>query len=696
MSRRTKRITKLSVLGTLVATIALGADERLEKLGPEHRTWLEEEVVYIITERERDVFLSLETVEERDLFIEAFWRKRDPNRATLQNEFKEEHYRRLEYANKFLGRETFREGWQTDRGRYYIILGEPREIQRFDGYNELVSSELWFYQGGSEKGLPSFFYLLFFKRHDLGEYELYHPLMDGPAQLMRGPMANNPSPRAALDVIERISPELARASLSFDTSDPADYMVGRGSIGSDAMLARIEESPKRAIRTDYADAWIRYGRKVSADYSFNFIPSRSSFGVLVGPQSTPFVHYSIEIDPEDFTLETDENQTKFYTTLDVSVEVTDPEERLIVANYREAYLELTPDEIDKVRTSPFAYQDNFPLVPGEFTVTVILRNRVTKQYTVAERALVVPAAPSNEPWVMDILAGYDRELVAVGQKEGHRSFEIDDVRLHPAADRVFVLGDTIHAMVQAHDAGRELELRISLLDGDEILEEHRLEPNEYRDGVVVEEFPLLQMTGGRYRLQAELVEPSGRVVARSSTDVQVSPRSSVLRSEFVYRRGFNAAVPGLLALARGEQLMKLGRNEEALRELESSVAVDNSRLPMARWKLAELLLRRGEADRVFELLGPLESRFPKQFEVIAGLGFASYLKSDYQAAVSYLGRAMTLRPPDAMLLNALADSHDKTGNRERARELYERSLEMDPGQDAVKSRLASLGQGASK
>ncbi len=101
--------------GVLLAPAA--ADERVDRLPEEHKTWLERDVVYIITERERDVFLSLETLDERNRFIEAFWRKRDPNRTTPENEYRVEHYRRLDYANTYLGRETFREGWQTDRGR---------------------------------------------------------------------------------------------------------------------------------------------------------------------------------------------------------------------------------------------------------------------------------------------------------------------------------------------------------------------------------------------------------------------------------------------------------------------------------------------------------------------------------------------------------------------------------------------------
>jgi hypothetical protein len=96
----------LAILFTLaVSTASRAEDERLKRLSPEHRKWLEEEVVYIMLDKERDVFLTLETVEERNYFIDAFWRKRDPNRATPENEFKDDHYRRIEYANEFLGRE---------------------------------------------------------------------------------------------------------------------------------------------------------------------------------------------------------------------------------------------------------------------------------------------------------------------------------------------------------------------------------------------------------------------------------------------------------------------------------------------------------------------------------------------------------------------------------------------------------------
>ncbi len=303
-------------------------------------------------------------------------------------------------------------------------------------------------------GLPSFFYLLFFKKNDFGEYRLYHPLIDGPPALLNASVnLQTGENREAIESLRQISPELAAASLSFDTSEPPDYVGGRPALGTDIMLARIEDSPKRAIRTDYAEAWLRYGNRVSADYSFNFVPSRSSFAVVAESSGTPIVHYSIEIDPQNFSLETDEKQSKFYTTLDVTIEVRNPEGTLIVANDKEVYFELTPSQVQTIRASPFAYQDNFPLVAGDYSVSVILRNRVISQYTVAEKEISIPTPDVSSPKLIDLILAYESKSGMGEVAEGEvRTFQVGSMRFQPASDNVFVIGDTVHLVTQAFGA----------------------------------------------------------------------------------------------------------------------------------------------------------------------------------------------------------------------------------------------------
>ncbi len=676
------------LLAFTVTTSSFAEDERLERLNPEHRKWFEEEVNYIILDNEKEVFLQLETLEERENFITAFWRKRDPNPATPENEFKIEHYRRLEYANKFLGRETFRPGWRTDRGRYYIILGEPREIQRYDGYNDLVSTQLWFYEGETKLGLPSFFYLVFFKRHDIGEYELYHPIVDGPAALLRGQYGYDGQVEQTLDRLTEISPELARASLSFDTSEPPDLIGGRASLGTDIMLARVEESPKRVIRTDYADAYLRHGSKVEAEYSFNFVPSRSVFSVLAGPEGTPFVHFSVEFDPQNFTMETDEDKTKYYTTLDVGIEARTADGTLALTSEKEVYLELSPSQVEQVGRSPFSFQDDFPLLPGDYKVSTVVRNRVLKEYTVAEADLHVPGLTGDTPELSDVVLGFKTEMKGDVGLDELRTFQVGTLQIHPAAENTFILGDTVHVFFQVVGAGADYDLELALMNGEEAIQEKATKVGDY-EGPVIERFPLTNMMGGNYELRVKLLDPSGTVVSERSTPVQVSPRSNIARP-WLYRSSFNTKNPGLLALARGDQYWNLKQYGKAQVEFEKAVAAGNESLPLAHWKLAESYLRMGDGDKAMEILAPMEEKFPQQYEIVAGLGFVFYLKSDYPKAVEYLTRAMQIRPADTVLLNALGESFIKVGDKEGAIEALERSLSMNPEQEDAKKLLASI------
>lgn len=98
-----------------------------EKLGAVYKKWLDEDVRWIITDEELSAFKKLTTNAERDQFIEGFWQRRDPTPDTAENEYKEEHYRRIAYANEHFAAGI--PGWKSDRGRIYIMYGPPTSIE---------------------------------------------------------------------------------------------------------------------------------------------------------------------------------------------------------------------------------------------------------------------------------------------------------------------------------------------------------------------------------------------------------------------------------------------------------------------------------------------------------------------------------------------------------------------------------------
>ncbi|HWR17672.1 MAG TPA: GWxTD domain-containing protein [Terriglobales bacterium] len=98
-----------------------------KELGKTYKKWLDEDVRWIISDEEKEAFKKLSNDEERDNFIEQFWVRRDPTPDTVENEFKEEHYRRITYANEHFAAGI--PGWKTDRGRMYIMYGPPDQIE---------------------------------------------------------------------------------------------------------------------------------------------------------------------------------------------------------------------------------------------------------------------------------------------------------------------------------------------------------------------------------------------------------------------------------------------------------------------------------------------------------------------------------------------------------------------------------------
>lgn len=690
------------MLALLMATLSIFTQEAI--LTEEHRQWLDD-VQYIITDEERELFLSLSTREERERAIEAFWDRRDPDRLTPENEFRVEHYRRLEAADRRFGGGTTRAGSRTDRGRYYILLGEPESVAQFIGRNEVVPCEIWFYNGDPAKDLPPRFNLVFFKEDGFGDYELYSPMDDGPAALLNASVWLRDDRIEAVDTLQAVSVELARASLTVDLSEAVGAFLGRNtgltddgrpessvipldvrpSQNSNLVIANILESATRNVDTDYVEGYRRYGARVGADYSFKYVSNRDYWTVLYEPNGAPFVHFGIELDPRDVTFRRSEDGDNFETRFRVDIDVRPRTGGSITIPSRDAYVRLNAEQIEAVSALPFSYQDSFALIPGAYQVTVTLRNLAGEHFTIIERNLSVPALGGQRPTLGGFALGYD----VVTPSEGG-SFTSGNSRVVPSGHARFPRGGDVHAFAQVIDEGNEsveTRLRISVSGPAGVVQQREVSASGL---IAAEPLSLVDVEAGSYSVLVDLLDANGNVVVTKSAGFDVVDVAGLARPALVYRHVVDRPDPTLTVLTLSDQYLSRGDLPGAERHLRQIQDVDGPHADTARWKLASVLLYRGEGEEALELLAPLEDAHPDAAEVIEGLGFAYYLQKDCHEALPRLEHAMALRPPDISVLNATGDCYQELGLAQKAREMFELSLTLAPEQEAVRARLAEL------
>jgi GWxTD domain-containing protein len=135
-----------TILGLLLVALSLplaaAQNAPRKEIPPAYRKWLNEDVVWIITDEERADFKKLTTDEQREEFVTAFWERRNPNPSSAENKFKEEHYRRIAYANTHFAFDL--PGWITDRGRIFITYGPPDSVERHAKFTPPI--EIWHYE----------------------------------------------------------------------------------------------------------------------------------------------------------------------------------------------------------------------------------------------------------------------------------------------------------------------------------------------------------------------------------------------------------------------------------------------------------------------------------------------------------------------------------------------------------------------
>lgn len=650
------------------------------------KKWLEEEVVYIISPIEKEVFSKLTTDRERDLFIEAFWKQRDPTPGTSENEFKNEHFRRINYTNHFFGRTSPKPGWKTDQGRIYIILGEPNDIQRFDGKTQTYPAEIWFYQGKTDLGLPPGFNLVFFQQGGTGEFRLYSPARDGPQALLTSYYGDPIDYAAAYEALREHEPSLADVSLSLIPGEDSVHL-GRPSLASDLLVQRVETVPRRLIEEKYAQKFLQYKDIVEVEYSANYMDSSELVKVLRDPSGLYFVHLAIE--PE--RLSVGQYEKKFYSTLLVNGTVATMEGKTIYQFERTISLDFDEEQMQSISRQPLNIHDMFPLIPGTYRMSVLIKNEVSKEFTSIEQTLVIPQEEAGAR-MSSLILGHKVTRVAPTEKR-LKPFLLGSYQVYSQPGRIFLKKDTLALAFQLYglteSQEKNGELRFTFQKNGEDYRTTSRGISDFPDvPQIVEEFPLADFPPAHYIIKAALLV-GGREIFSASDEFDVSHVEAMARP-WVYSKILPEASDPMFAYLIGTQLFNSGRLDEAQASLERAFHGRPDSADFAL-NLSLLYMAKAEYKEIETILKPFfsQDQAPK-YELYFLMGRAYQKMGDLSKAIGLFDKAISHYGINASLLNSIGECYFQLGEYEAALASWEKSLELSPDQPEIRKNVEAL------
>jgi GWxTD domain-containing protein len=423
--------------------------ERQRNVKPElkkvYKDWLEKDVTYVITDEERRAFKKLTTDEERERFIEEFWRRRDPDPDTDENEFKEEYYERIAYANEHFSSGI--PGWKTDRGRIWIMYGKPDELEThpMGGQYDRPTTE----GGGSTSTYP---FENWFYRYIAGvgsgvEIEFVDPTGSGEYRIARNPNEKDAMltiPGAGLTLSEQLG-----------LSSKSDRVANIGGIGNPG-YQREQDSPFARLQ-------------LLADLSR---PPQVKFGDLATITNQPAIednplNFDVQI---DFFRQSDERVITAFTIQAENRELTFVDSGGLqtarmnifgkitsVAGRRAGVFEdpvvttATVQELTEAKERKSAYQKAVPLPPGTYKVDVVVRDVVSGATGIRHVGFTVPKYDPRKLSTSTLVLAARLENLsdqpAVGQ------FVIGQTKVIPNIAGLFHRGAPVGVYLQVYNAG---------------------------------------------------------------------------------------------------------------------------------------------------------------------------------------------------------------------------------------------------
>jgi GWxTD domain-containing protein len=515
----------LSILALAIAApIALGQKDknkgqsqdptqRERNVKPElkkvYKDWLEKDVTYIITDDERKAFKKLQTDEEREAFIEEFWRRRDPDPDTEENEYREEYYERIAYANEHFSAGI--PGWKSDRGRIYIMYGKPdeRETHPMGGGYERMPWE----GGGSTTTYP---FERWFYRYIAGvgsgiELEFVDPSGTGEYRL-----TTNPNDKDAMLYVPGAGSTLAE-QLGLETR--ADRISGM----NNSNYQRMQDNPfskmilmadlNRPPQVKFSDLAEIVGKGVVEDNPLNFDVRIDFFR-----QSDERVITAVTIQAENKDLSFVDKGGLQEARINIFGRITAVSGRRVGIFEDPVVTQATTSELTDAKDRKSAYQKAVALQPGTYKVDVIVRDVTSGATGIRHVGFTVP---KYEPSKLDtstlVLAARLQSLnnqPAVGQ------FVIGNVKVIPNVSGTYKRGQDVGVYMQIYNAGIDQTTLRPSVDVEYVLKKDGKEI-----GKQAEDWSGLSDSGQRLTL-ARLVPTSGLAIGEYEITVRIRDRVS--------------------------------------------------------------------------------------------------------------------------------------------------------------------------
>jgi GWxTD domain-containing protein len=685
-----KRLFLLFFLGAIPAAWHPGlAQVKPGTLAPQYQEWLRL-TDYIIKEKERDVFLKLTNDRDRDIFIQMFWKIRDPTPATPENEFRDEILKRYQEANKrfhFGGQE----GWRTDRGRFWIILGPPSSVVQIAGSMELWPVEIWSYYGDPAKGMPTHFSLVFFQRGNVGEYKLYDPVSDGPNRLLINGKDYSPTDYETMyEEIRDLQPELAAVCLSIIPGE-IPYMY-QPSPENAIWLANIIESPKKAISESYATHFLNYKGYVTTEYLTNYMESAGMADVVYDPVSgLPFIDFAIA--PRNLTLDFYEPKSEYSCSFEVNVSLR-AGEKVIYQYTKEFPLTIPQSQLPDTEAMGVSIQDGFPAIPGKYRLSVLLQNRLGKEFSILERDVEVPPSGGTVKIVGPVV-GYQLAQARADMRQayqaGSQRIQVDPKNTLGLSDRVAYV---FHILGLTDELWKAGSVRIVLRGAKPNAPSPktliiRLSDQPFRPLLTVgQSIPAADLPPDYYDFAATILDGGGRTVAEGRANFVVSPKQT-LSHPLTLAKSASQASRFVFDYILAAQFAESGNDEAAGAAYERALAANPSfpgRIP----EYAGFLVKTKKYDRALALVERIkdDTRLVYQYRFIRGRALLGLGR--YEEALVDLQEANKIYNSDTALLYSLGFAYWKTGRPEDARNVLNAALKLNPDLAEVKALLAEM------